>query len=108
MAGDPGTPDPVELVYKQVDALDRRDLDGVIGGVAEDGVLDGRAAVGLVRETSGDVVLIRARVYDRAKTTGIEMTTQFFHSWAFRAGKPWRCYVRSTEAEALKAVGLEE
>jgi ketosteroid isomerase-like protein len=37
------TPDPVELVRKQVEALNRRDLDGVMSSVAEDGVLDGRA-----------------------------------------------------------------
>ena len=37
-----------------------------------------------------------------------EMTTQFFHVWTFRDGKPWRCIVRSTREEALKAVGLSE
>jgi ketosteroid isomerase-like protein len=37
------TPDPVELVRKQLEALDRGDLDGVMSSVAEDGVLDGRA-----------------------------------------------------------------
>jgi ketosteroid isomerase-like protein len=37
------TPDPVELVRKQVEALDRGDLDGVMSSVAEDVVLDGRA-----------------------------------------------------------------
>jgi ketosteroid isomerase-like protein len=37
------TPDPVELVRKQVEALNRRDLDGVMSSVAEGGVLDGRA-----------------------------------------------------------------
>src|SRR4051812_33506279 len=37
------TPDLVELVRKQVDALDRGDLDGVVSSVTEDGVLDGRA-----------------------------------------------------------------
>ena len=37
------TPDPVELVRKQLEALDRGDLDGVMTSVAEDGVLDGRA-----------------------------------------------------------------
>ena len=35
-------PDPVELVRKQIEALDRGDLDGVMSSVAEDGVLDGR------------------------------------------------------------------
>ena len=37
------TPDPVELVREQLEALDRGDLDGVVSSVAEDGVLDGRA-----------------------------------------------------------------
>ncbi|MEA2315649.1 MAG: SnoaL-like domain, partial [Solirubrobacteraceae bacterium] len=32
-----------ELVRKQVEALNRGDLDGVMSSVAEDGVLDGRA-----------------------------------------------------------------
>jgi hypothetical protein len=34
------------------------------------------------------------------------MTTHFFHVWTFRDGKPWRCIVRSTREEALRAVGL--
>jgi ketosteroid isomerase-like protein len=38
------TLDLVELVRKQLEALDRRDLDGVMSSVAEDTVLDGRAA----------------------------------------------------------------
>jgi ketosteroid isomerase-like protein len=37
------TPDLVELVRKQVEALDRGDRDGVMCNVAENGVLDGRA-----------------------------------------------------------------
>jgi ketosteroid isomerase-like protein len=37
------TPDLVELVREQVEALDRGDVDGVMSSVAEDGVLDGRA-----------------------------------------------------------------
>src|ERR1700681_549694 len=36
-------PDLVELVRKQFEALNRRDLDGAMSSVAEDGVLDGRA-----------------------------------------------------------------
>jgi hypothetical protein len=51
---------------------------------------------------------MRVRVSGRGKTSGIEMTTQFFHVWAFRDGKPWGCFVRSTRDEALKAVGLAE
>ena len=37
------TSDPVELVREQFEALNRGDLDGVMSGVAEDAVLDGRA-----------------------------------------------------------------
>src|SRR6476661_2125942 len=40
MSEEATTPDLVELVRKQVEALDR---DGVMSSVAEDGVLDGRA-----------------------------------------------------------------
>ena len=43
MSEEPTTPDPVELVRKQVEALDRGDLDGVMSNVAEDVVLDGAA-----------------------------------------------------------------
>ena len=43
MSKDFTTPDPVELVRKQLEALDRGDFDGVMSNVAEDGVLDGRA-----------------------------------------------------------------
>jgi ketosteroid isomerase-like protein len=39
------TPDPVELVRKQIEAEDRGDLHGVMSSVAEDGVLDGRAGL---------------------------------------------------------------
>jgi len=42
MAREFTTPDPVELVRKQLEALNHGDLNGVIGSVAEDGVLDGR------------------------------------------------------------------
>ena len=43
MPDDSTTPDLVELVRKQLEALDRGDFDGVMSSVAEDGVLDGRA-----------------------------------------------------------------
>jgi ketosteroid isomerase-like protein len=43
MSEESTTPDPVELVHKQLDALDRRDFDGVMSSVAEDTVFDGRA-----------------------------------------------------------------
>jgi ketosteroid isomerase-like protein len=43
MPEEPTTPDLVELVREQVEALGRGDVDGVMSSVAEDGVLDGRA-----------------------------------------------------------------
>jgi ketosteroid isomerase-like protein len=43
MSEESTTPDLVELVRKQVEALDRGDFNGVMSSVAEDGVLDGRA-----------------------------------------------------------------
>jgi ketosteroid isomerase-like protein len=42
MSQESTTPDLVELVRKQLQALDRRDLDGVMNSVAEDSVLEGR------------------------------------------------------------------
>jgi ketosteroid isomerase-like protein len=42
VAEEPTTPDLVELVRKQVEALNRRDLDGVMSSVAEDAVMVGR------------------------------------------------------------------
>jgi ketosteroid isomerase-like protein len=54
----------------------------------------------------GDFVFMRVRVSGVGKATRLEMTTQFFHVWTFRDGKPWRCIVRSTREEALRAVGL--
>ena len=44
MPGESTTPEPVELVRKQFEALNRRELDRVMNSVAEDAVLDGRAA----------------------------------------------------------------
>jgi ketosteroid isomerase-like protein len=55
----------------------------------------------------GDFVVMRVRVSGRGKTTGLEMTTQFFHAWTFRDGKAWQCFVRSTRDEAIKAAGLD-
>ena len=55
----------------------------------------------------GDCVLLRVRVSGRGKASGIQMTTEFFHSWTLREGKPYRCFVRSTREDALEAVGLE-
>jgi ketosteroid isomerase-like protein len=45
MPEEPTTPDPVELVRMQFEALNRRDLDGVMSSVAEDAVMVGRTEV---------------------------------------------------------------
>jgi ketosteroid isomerase-like protein len=45
MTEESATPELVELVRKQVEALNRRDLDGVMSNVTEDVVLDGRFEV---------------------------------------------------------------
>ncbi|MFL5405752.1 MAG: nuclear transport factor 2 family protein [Myxococcales bacterium] len=45
MAEESTTPELVELVRKQVEALNRGDLDGVMSNVTDDGVLDGRVEV---------------------------------------------------------------
>ena len=45
MSEESTTPDLVELVRMQFEALNRRDLDGVMSSVAEDAVLDGRVEV---------------------------------------------------------------
>ena len=42
MSHESTTPDPVELVRKQIEALDRGDFDGVMSSVAEDAVFEGR------------------------------------------------------------------
>ena len=49
----------VELVRRQIEALDRRDLDGVMNNVAEDGVLEGR-----VEEVEGRAAIRRFLVED--------------------------------------------
>src|SRR2546421_3434333 len=44
MSREPAIPDLVELVRRQFEAANRRDLDAVASSFAEDGVFDGRAA----------------------------------------------------------------
>jgi len=44
MPEEPTTPDPVELVRKQAEDANRRDLDAVMNAFAEDATLDGRGA----------------------------------------------------------------
>jgi ketosteroid isomerase-like protein len=47
MSDESTTPDPVELVRRQIEALKRRDLDGVMSNAAEDGVMEGRTDGGV-------------------------------------------------------------
>jgi ketosteroid isomerase-like protein len=54
----------------------------------------------------GDNVLLRIRAAGRGRTSGIETGTEFFHAWTLSDGKPHRCFVRDTEAEAVKALEL--
>jgi uncharacterized protein len=54
-----------------------------------------------------DCVIMRVRVSGRGKASGAETSAEFFHAWTMRDRKPYRCFVRSTRAEALEAVGLE-
>jgi hypothetical protein len=56
----------------------------------------------------GDFVLMRVRVSGRGKASGIEMETEFFHAWAFREGRPWRCVVRTSREEALQVLEMRE
>jgi ketosteroid isomerase-like protein len=59
-----------------------------------------------VRAAGGGVVM-RVRVTGKGRASGIETATEFFHAWTMLDGKPHRCFVHSTEADALKAVGLD-
>jgi uncharacterized protein len=56
----------------------------------------------------GDYVIMRVRVLGRGKVSGVEAATEFFHAWTVRDGKPHRCVVRSSRAEALEAIRLLE
>jgi ketosteroid isomerase-like protein len=57
-------------------------------------------------EAGEDQVIMRVRVSGRGRISGVETTAEFFHAWTMRDGKPHRCFVRSSRAEALDAVGL--
>jgi ketosteroid isomerase-like protein len=56
-----------------------------------------------VEQVGGDVIL-RVRVSGRGKASGMELSTQYFHAWSLRDGRPHRCVVRSTASEALEAL----
>jgi ketosteroid isomerase-like protein len=60
-----------------------------------------------VRE-AGSGVVMRVRVSGKGKASGIETASEFFHAWTLLDGKPHRCSVRSTEAEARKAARLDD
>lgn len=52
-------------------------------------------------EEVGGCVLVQVRVSGRGKTSGIELSTEYFHAWSLRDGRPHRCVVRADRAEAL-------
>jgi ketosteroid isomerase-like protein len=52
-------------------------------------------------EEVDDCVLMRVRVSGKAKVTGLELETHFFHAWSLRDGRPQCCVVRSSRSEAL-------
>jgi ketosteroid isomerase-like protein len=60
-----------------------------------------------IGEAAGCVVA-HVRAWGRAKVSGVSGERSEFHAWTMRDGKPHRCFVRNTEAEALEAVGLRE
>jgi ketosteroid isomerase-like protein len=53
-------------------------------------------------------VLMRVRLSGTGKASGVPVATEFFHAWTLRDGKPHTCVVRTSRADALNAVGLEE
>ncbi len=57
-------------------------------------------------EEVGDHVILRIRVSGRGKATGMELSTQYFHAWSLRDGRPQCCVVRSSAAEALLVMGV--
>jgi ketosteroid isomerase-like protein len=55
-----------------------------------------------------DTVVYTARMRERGRASGVEVTTQIALVWKLREGKIIRCTVYQTSEEALKAVGLAE
>jgi hypothetical protein len=56
----------------------------------------------------GVCVIVRVGLSGTGRASGIPVSREFFHAWALRDGKPQRCVVRSTWAEAVRAVGVGE
>ena len=56
----------------------------------------------------GDFVVVQMRAWGRGRVSGVEGERREFHAWTVRDGKPHQCFVRTTRAEALEAVGLRE
>jgi ketosteroid isomerase-like protein len=55
-------------------------------------------------EEHGAYVVIQVRVSGKGKTSGIELSTQYFHAWSLRDGRPQCCVVRSSPSEALEVL----
>jgi ketosteroid isomerase-like protein len=53
-------------------------------------------------------VVAAVRDSGRMRDSSAEITSRYFHAWAFRDGKVVRLSSHTDEAAALKAVGLAE
>jgi ketosteroid isomerase-like protein len=56
----------------------------------------------------GTGVVMRVCVSGRGKASGAQTTSEFFHAWTLRDGKPQRCVVRTSREAALRDAGFEE
>jgi ketosteroid isomerase-like protein len=55
-------------------------------------------------EVLGADVLVQVRVSGTGRTSGIPLSTEYFHAWRLRDGRPHCCVVRSDGAEALEVL----
>jgi ketosteroid isomerase-like protein len=62
----------------------------------------------LASREMGGKVLLHIRATGTGKTSGVKASAEFFHAWTFADGKPFQCFVRDSEAEAIASGGLEE
>jgi len=55
-------------------------------------------------EEAGAYVLVHVRVSGTGKASGIQLSTEYFHAWSLRDGRPQCCVVRSDPSEALEVL----
>ena len=53
-----------------------------------------------------DRVIMRIGVSGKGRASGINASAEFFHLWTLRDGQPYQCFVRSSRAEAIRALEL--